>query len=349
MENQNYQQNKYEDEISIKELLITLWNGKKIILAITIGLIILSAMHTFFIAEKVYEATSELIVQKTEEVSTRYGNYEFPSENPKDYIYYIKSNEVLKRVLEKEGLDLTVEKLDKKIKIKQDKEAFRFIITTSANGAKKSQEINNALVDIFIKMQRVVYKKYAIEKFINDYEDHIYYLTNEIQSQESLLKERRKLLSSISPIYTLQKSLFNDPKTAAAYADKFDLDLNKLSQAMLVEEEAREVYLKIEEICVDTEKELIDAKQNLKMSNDKLEELIIAKEEIDVALKNNDFESVLNGAIDVFENKIMVVSLASEPQKPISPKKALNLVVGAMLGVILGVFTALFMAYWKNN
>ncbi len=354
MENQNYDR-QYNEEISIKELLMTLWNGKKLVIGITIGCIVLSAIYTFFIAKPVYEATSELIIQPSTEISTRYGTYVFPSSNPKDYINYILSNDVLSRVIKEENLDMTIDKFKEKISVKQDKEkggreqTVRFLITTQANTSQQVLNINNVLVSEFIAMQRIIYKNYAIENFIDRFEKNIDETGISIKSQEILLKERKELLNSIPPIYTLQKSLFNDPETAATYADKFDLDLNKLSQAMLVEEYARGIYLNLEEICINTENSLIELKENLRTKKEKLDDLYIEHKNIQKALEINDFDEVFNNKADVFKNKVMVVSPAIEPKEPVKPRKAINLIVGMALGIILGVFVALFVAYWKNN
>ncbi len=338
-----------QDEISLKELLTNIWNERKLVLLITILVIALAAIYSFFIAKPIYEATSELIIQSPSTASTLYGTYTFPSENPKDYINYIQSNDVAKKVIDNEKLESTISGFQKSIKIDQDKEANRFLVTTSANDAKKAASINRNLVSTFIDMQRLTYKKYAIEDFINSYKRNINATEFSIESQERLLNERKKLLASIPPIYTLQKSLFNDPETAAAYADKFDLDLNTLSQAMLVAEHAKNIYLSMEETCINTESSLIDTKESLRKDKTRLAELEEEKVLIEQALTDGNLEVALNGKADVFYNKIMLVSPALEPTKPVAPRKAMNLAIGGVLGLMLGIFAALFINYWKNN
>ncbi len=346
MEQQQY----HGDEISLKELILILWNGKKMIIGITIGCIILSIIYTFFIVKPVYEATSEIIVQPTAEVATRYGTYTFPSENPKDYINYIRSNDVLVRVIEEEGLDITIKNIKDKIKINREGEdTVRFLITTSSNTAESAVTINKKLIEKFILTQRIMYKRYAIEQFVDYYNRSLDESILSIESQERLLRERQELLKAIPPIYTLQKSLFSDPKTAAAYADKFDLDLNELSQAMLVEEYAKGVYLRLEEICINTEEGLIDSRESLYNTQEKLKDLKEEQKNIELALKNNDFSLVFNNKADVFKNKVIVASPAVESKKPIKPRKVINLIIGAVLGGILGVFITFGLAYWKNN
>ncbi len=342
------------DEISLKELLMALWKEKKWVIAITLATIILTTIYTFAIAKPVYEASSELIIKtpiKGETLSdnTRYGTFTFPTSNPIDYINFIKSSEVAKKVVTKEKLDTTISLFQKGIAIEQDKDANRFVIKTEANQAEKAAEINQVLVETFIETQRINYKSHAIEGFILEHERAIDNLNITIASKERLLKERKALLDQIKPIFTLQKSLFDDPETAAAYADKFDLDLNELSQSMLVAENAHEIYFKMEERYIETESELIDLREALFNKESRLAELQTEKQLIVNKKGTADEASILNGRVDVFADKLLIVSPAIIPQSPVAPRKALNLAIGAVLGLMIGVFVAFFVNYWKNS
>lgn len=347
MEQQHYEQ---YDEISLKELIIALWDGKKWIIGFTLLAIALAAIYSFAIAKPVYEVTSELVIQKPVEEPTRYGVYTFPSENPADYINSIKSGDVIKQVIAQHQLDTTVASFQKNITIANDakQEESRFLITTTGNSAETAARVNNDLVQTFITSQRVKYKGYAIDRFIINYERSIDNTQLAIESKMRLLVEREALLKEIQPIYTLQKSLFNDPETAAAYADKFDLDLSQLSQSMLVEENARDIYLKMEEKYIELKDELISLKESLYTSNIKYQELLKEREAVTANLAKGDYAEILNGEVDVFADKVLVVSPAFEPQKPVAPRKALNLAIGAVLGFMIGVFVAFFINYWKK-
>ncbi len=348
------QYDEHYDEISLKELLMALWNEKKSIVIVMVITILLTAIYTFFIAEPIYEASSELIIKtpkkgETLSADTLYGIYEFPTSNPLDYINFIKSSEVVKKVINEEQLDQSVSAFQKGIKIEQDKDANRFVITTMANDAGRAAEINRALIDAYIETQRINYKRYAIENFILEYERSIEKLSILIDSKQRLLEERKALLDQIKPIYTLQKSLFDDPETAAAYADKFDLDLNELSQNMLVAEQAHEVYFKMEERYFETEDELINLREKLLQDEARLVELQTEKQLILDKMNTGDIAVALNGRVDVFADMVLVTSPAIAPQHPVAPRKVLNLAIGVVLGLMLGVFVAFFRNYWKNS
>ncbi len=348
------QYNEQYDEISLKELLTALWTEKKWIIAITIAVIVSAGIYTFFIADTVYEASSELLIQAPKKGAalssgTRYGTFEFPSSNPRDYINFIQSSEVARKVIEQQNIDTTVAAFQKGVDIEQDKDANRFVVKTKGKTAERAAQINTTLVNTFIETQRINYKKAAIERFIMNYERAIDNLNISIESKERLLTERKALLDDIKPIYTLQKSLFNDPQTAAAYADKFDLNLNELSQNMLVQENAHGIYFKMEEQYIETENDLINLRESLFNNEERLAEL---KAELEMLLQKKntaDEQSILNGRLDVFADKILVASPAIIPEKPVAPRKALNLAIGGVLGLMMGVFAAFFVNYWKNS
>ncbi len=348
------QRNENYDEISLKELLMALWQERVLLISVLLVTVLLTAVYTFFIAQPVYEASSELIIKtpkkgETLSANTLYGSYQFPTTNPLDYINFIKSSEVAKKVVSRAQLDQTVSVFQKSINIEQDKDANRFIITTSANQADRAAEINTTLVNAFIETQRINYKRYAIEGFILNFERVIENLNISIESKQRLLQERKALLDQIKPIFTLQKSLFDDPETAAAYADKFDLDLNELSQNMLVAEQAHEIYFKMEEHYINTEDELINLRESLTNNKARLAELKAEKQLLIDALNDGNLATVLNGRVDVFADMVLVVSPAIAPQHPVAPRKVLNLAIGVALGTMLGIFAAFFRNYWKNS
>jgi uncharacterized protein involved in exopolysaccharide biosynthesis len=46
--------------------------------------------------------------------------------------------------------------------------------------------------------------------------------------------------------------------------------------------------------------------------------------------------------------EVRLASQASEPTRPVSPNKLMNLAAAAFLGVFLGVLAALFIEYWQS-
>ncbi len=60
-------------------------------------------------------------------------------------------------------------------------------------------------------------------------------------------------------------------------------------------------------------------------------------------------EARITTSSKIGDANIMVVSPAIVPDRPVAPKKALNLAIAMVLGLMVGVFTVFFIDYWKNS
>ncbi|WP_213974821.1 GumC family protein [Tepidanaerobacter acetatoxydans] len=60
-------------------------------------------------------------------------------------------------------------------------------------------------------------------------------------------------------------------------------------------------------------------------------------------------EARITTSSNIGDANIMVVSPAIVPEKPVAPKKALNVAIAMVLGLMVGIFTVFFMDYWKNS
>lgn len=198
------------DEISLKELIQSIWDERKLISLITVVVVLISAVYTFFVATPVYEATSELMIETPKDVATRFGTYTFPSENINDYIQYIYSNDVVDKVIRQNQMDVTRAGFKKMISVnfdpKEDTNLFNVVVST--DDPKLAKSINDDLINQYLNSIRITYKKNALENFITSYEVSIDNLEESIKQQEAILKEAKALMDTVKPIYTLQKSAF---------------------------------------------------------------------------------------------------------------------------------------------
>ncbi|NLM44839.1 MAG: capsular biosynthesis protein, partial [Clostridiales bacterium] len=60
-------------------------------------------------------------------------------------------------------------------------------------------------------------------------------------------------------------------------------------------------------------------------------------------------EARITTSSKIGDANIMIVSPAIVPDIPVAPKKALNMAVAMVLGLMMGVFVVFFMDYWKNS
>ncbi|SCZ79048.1 Wzz/FepE/Etk N-terminal domain-containing protein [Acidaminobacter hydrogenoformans] len=337
------------DEISLKELILSIWSERKLIAVILAVTVVLTGIYTFVIASPQYETTSVLIIKKPVETSTPYGTYTFPSENINDYIQFIYSNEVSDRIIAKHGFDISSKSFKNMITITQDKDANRFQVTVKNEDPEMAYQINNDLINQYVDSLRLTYKKQALESFIFDYQSQIESLNNSIEYKEAILAETSVLLSTLEPVITLQKMLSSDPIAAAAYADRRNLDLASLSDDVMTEEIKNDSYFNVEAQVVNTEVELINLRQSLNNKNELLGELSKELENYNSLITTENESQLLNGKLDVMAQNVFVTSKPYQPDSPVAPRKALNMAIGLVLGMMLGVFMGLFKAYWKNS
>ena len=52
---------------------------------------------------------------------------------------------------------------------------------------------------------------------------------------------------------------------------------------------------------------------------------------------------------DLGRQSILINSKALIPDKPVAPKKSLNIIIAFILGLIVSIFVVFFMEYWKNT
>lgn len=347
---ERHEVNHYDyDEISLKELIMSIWNERKLIALIMAVTIVLTGLYTFIIASPQYEATSALIIKKPGEVSTPYGTYTFPSENINDYIQFIYSNEVAERIIKKHDLQISNKAFKTMVSVTQDKDANRFQVVVKNEDPAKAYAINNDLIHQYIDSLRITYKKQALDNFILTYQSELDGLKNSVTYKESILEDTRTLLSSMEPVITLQKLLSSDPIAATAYAERRNLDLPNLSKEVMTEEMANENYFLVEAQVLNSEIELITLKQDLENKNRLLNELKSELENFNTLITTENESQILNGKLDVMAQNVFITSSPYQPENPVAPRKALNMAIGVVLGMMLGVFLGLFKAYWKNS
>lgn len=157
--NQNYEY----DEISIKELIEVMLKGKKIIAGITIVILLLTFVFTFYVQKPVYESNTTLLVTNVtakvadtniENMQDYINNLSIQSSNTLEtYRQQIKSPEVLSDVIESLKLDkeiYTIDRLINMISVSIIKDTNLLKITVKSGSSKDSEKIANAVSNSFI-------------------------------------------------------------------------------------------------------------------------------------------------------------------------------------------------------
>lgn len=331
------------DEISLKELISIILAKWKWIVYPTVIIGVVTTMIMFFSIPRTFVASNQMVYRIPESKSTKYGNYTLPSQAIQDYIGTITSETVLLKVINQLELNLTSEELNELITIEYDSKTEQqfAVIKTKASNPQEAKDLNDALVSTYITQIQNDYKLDALEQFI--YEKTMYLENanfNLLRIQSNII-EKQSFLDSLSTVYTLQKGLFGDPKTAALYADKFNLDLSNMSDDVIIEEYLNQNFLKIESEIVDLKNSEINTKQSIKFETQLLEELFTIKQ---TKLEVEEYDS-----LNILYGSIIVSQEAELPTVSESRGVLTNGIIVSILVAMVSVFVVFFMHYWQST
>ncbi|WP_169832983.1 GumC family protein [Geosporobacter ferrireducens] len=108
-----------------------------------------------------------------------------------------------------------------------------------------------------------------------------------------------------------------------------------------IKEQVNILQKQIEELQV----ELQEKKHEARIIEKKVE---IAQNTYDAFVKKYEELRVAESS-QIGESTITVISKAYPATKPVGPRKAMNLAIATVLGVMIGVFAAFFIEYWKTS
>ncbi|MDD2585667.1 MAG: Wzz/FepE/Etk N-terminal domain-containing protein [Syntrophomonadaceae bacterium] len=88
---------------------------------------------------------------------------------------------------------------------------------------------------------------------------------------------------------------------------------------------------------------------NNQIEEKKLQDEVDRREKVVTLLTSKIADLKITQAIDIAENNITTVADAIAPETPVKPKKALNIAIAAVLGLMLSTFAVFFMEYMRNG
>ncbi|GAB6086148.1 GumC family protein [Alkaliphilus crotonatoxidans] len=107
----------------------------------------------------------------------------------------------------------------------------------------------------------------------------------------------------------------------------------------------KEVLIALQNEIEETQVELQDKKHQERLVNQKVN---IAQNTYDAFVKKYE-ELRVTESSQIGEATITVMSRAYPTTKPVAPRKALNVAIATVLGLMIGVFAAFFIEYWQTS
>lgn len=225
----------------------------------------------------------------------------------------------------------------------------------------KPQSVNELQKDIDAKLELITFFKTRLIE-----------LDVEEKTTRASLESARTSLAKEPKFLDLQKSIVDDPTMAGLAAGK----TGNMSDAVgltLKSQEINENYTLLNDKVADLEVELAGILSqktalvsNIHKTQEELESLqaTLAKKQTEYNRLQQKYhiaqdtyntflqkyqEARITTSSKIGDANIMVVSPAIVPDRPVAPKKALNVAIAMVLGLMVGVFVVFFMDYWKNS
>ncbi|MDF2545680.1 MAG: hypothetical protein K0R93_578 [Anaerosolibacter sp.] len=208
---------------------------------------------------------------------------------------------------------------------------------------------------------------------VTQYKTDIINTELEIQKNNSALKAAEQALKNTSDKITLNKSLSDEPYLSQIAGENTGKTTKELYTVKVQSEEINDAYIELKkqadllkiELATNTalksnlEKQILNTQKELEvlqveLAEKQYEDRIISQK---VEFAQNTYDSFqekyeetrIAKSSAIGDATIIIVSPAVEPMQPVGPRKALNMAIAGVLGIMLAVFIAFFKDYWKSS
>jgi capsular polysaccharide biosynthesis protein len=334
-----------EDEIDLKELILTIWKQKSIIISTALVAAVLSGLYSFFILLPVYDAKLNIVINMPEVYNTRYGEYTLPITTNEQYIGLITSNNVLINTIadmQYDAEEVSVENLRKRITIgktnpKPDSKQNSFEIKVSAGRAQESLKLAQTLYDNYIEFLDVMTKERAISYYDNNFNVALKAAEISLKSNQEILKSNEALLTRI-PQTINQKEVMREMQSEVTNTSNFVVLSNIINPN----------YTKVESDIILNKQTINSIEDSIRMYDEYLKEVDREKQAIAKYYETGQAAKLESSIIGVAKTSIYLPSSPAVPSQKSSPREALNIAVGIVAGGMIGIMIV-FTKAWLNR
>lgn len=188
-----------EETINLKDLFHILRKRIAMILIITLGAAIVSAIISFFFMTPTYQTSTQILVnqKKQEGAAIQYSEVQTNVQLTNTYKVIIKSPVILEQVSEKLGLNVTPQALAGKVNVANEKDSQVIAVTVEDKNPKLARDIANTTAEVF---------KNEVAKLMNV--DNVTVLSKaEVAENQSPIKPRPMLNVAIAFVVGLMASV----------------------------------------------------------------------------------------------------------------------------------------------
>jgi len=205
------------------------------------------------------------------------------------------------------------------------------------------------------------------------------YKTNLIETelqQEVLQQSINKIKSELAkenPLITTEKSILEDSILSGVVKENTGGNTSNIANIKMNNEEVNPVYISLREQENIANVALTEAQTKIQMLKSQIIDVQEQVEDLQVKLAEKQHEerlinqkvTIAQNTYDAFtrkheslrvtesaqvgESNMIVVSKAYPTTRPVGPRKALNIAIAGVLGLMIGVFAAFFIEYWQTS
>lgn len=345
-ENKNHNVQYFEDEVDIRELIMTLWKKKNTIIGLTLIFSILAGIFSMFILSPVYDTKLNIVISMPETFRTKYGEYTLPITSNEQYINLIKSNDVINNTIRELGFnsnDITLEKLSKRISINDvgtntGNIQNSFEVTVSADNPEESLKIAEILFENYIEFMDVMTKERAVSFYYNYFNVDLKSLENSLSSVKESLKKNEELLAQ-TPKVISEGNANLEIQTQLTDTIDYVVPVDTINPN----------YIKVENDIVENKQAINSIENTMRLDNLHLKELEVEKQVIKKYYETGQIEKLESSVIGLVETSVYLPSQPVAPTQKTSPSNALNTIIGAIVGLMFSMTFVIIREFWFNK
>lgn len=342
MEVHNNNEN-YEDEIDLRELILVIWKQKLTIIVVSLIAAILTGIFSLFILSPVYHANMNIVFNMPDTYHTKFGDYTLPITTNQEYINLLTSNAVLLNAIDELGYSegqVNAEQLREKISINidtknQDQNIYK--VKVAAGNPEEAKKLAETLYHCFVEFINVTTLDGAVDSYYNKFGVELDSLEVSLKTEQELLKKNEELLAMIPQTI--------DQRAALDELQKQD----NLDGYIVLENIINPNYTAIETDIINNKQAINSMKNSIDVYQGYLKELDSIQLVIDEYYQTGDYENTSSNIVKISDTSVYLPSQPIAPSQKTSPSNTKNVFIGTVLGGMLGVFIVLFRWWWLNG
>lgn len=359
------------DEVDLREYVLILWKWRGVVAAVTLGAMIVSGLLSFFVLSPVYEASVYLRTVQgdlkdfspAQIINTQYfmagvinsmgliGEY-----SPRDLMSMVTVREVPNTRM----TQITVEHRDPSLASRlANGIAAQFeeeLERASQEAVKKaSGGAEQAIAQAEDELRQAYQRRGSLEARLAVIEVEVARLKNVVASFKSSLSDAElRRVELVKGLEELEAALVQTPKMLPGPPDwqgrptevPNETYQSLEEQIALNRAELAKIVVRIDEL----KKAIPGVEKEFALQTDELSRVTIEKDELDQKVRSlEDVVRNLSQKTAQYQASVPVVSIASPamvPDRPVKPRKLLNVAVAGVLGFFISVFWALVFESW---